>query len=98
MSEQNPTSQIADEEAFQDIIASERAKRENTMLSDSFAPLEQAIHEALARQDSEATLALVTRGALSIGSSDIHYDTNESNIIVRFRIDGELRNIAILSK
>lgn len=38
----------------------------------------------------------MTRGALAIGSSDIHYDTGEKNIDVRLRIDGELSVIMTL--
>ncbi len=92
------TSTIADEEAFQDIIATERAKRAGSEDVPAFAQLEKEIHDSLARQESEVTLALVTRGALAVGSSDIHYDTSESGIRIRLRIDGELRDIATLSK
>jgi type II secretory ATPase GspE/PulE/Tfp pilus assembly ATPase PilB-like protein len=92
------TSTITDEEAFQDIIATERAKRAGTADVPAFAQLEKEIHDSLARQESESTLALVTRGALAVGSSDIHYDTSESGIRIRLRIDGELRDIATLSK
>lgn len=91
-------STIADEEAFQDIIATERAKRAGTVDVPAFAELEREIHASLARQESESTLALITRGALGVGSSDIHYDTSESGIRIRLRIDGELRDIATLSK
>jgi hypothetical protein len=55
------TSTIADEEAFQDIIATERAKRENTIDVSAFAELEKSIHDALTRQDSELALTLVTK-------------------------------------
>jgi type II secretory ATPase GspE/PulE/Tfp pilus assembly ATPase PilB-like protein len=92
------TSTIADEEDFQDIIATERAKRAGSEDVPAFAQLEREIHDSLARQESEVTLALVTRGALAVGSSDIHYDTSESGIRIRLRIDGELRDIATLSK
>ncbi len=40
----------------------------------------------------------MTRGALGLGSSDIHYDTAESNVAVRIRIDGELVTITTLEK
>ena len=36
------------------------------------------MHTILAKQDSEGALALITRGALALGSSDIHYDTSEA--------------------
>jgi type II secretory ATPase GspE/PulE/Tfp pilus assembly ATPase PilB-like protein len=94
----NIASTISDEEAFQDIIATERVKRAGTADVPAFAQLEKEIHDSLARQESEVTLALVTRGALAVGSSDIHYDTSESGIRIRLRIDGELRDIATLSK
>lgn len=92
------TSTIPDEDAFHDIIASEREKRKNIQDGSSFDELARSIHDSLARQDSESTLIRVTRGALAVGSSDIHYDTNETDIRIRLRIDGELRDIAVLSR
>ena len=58
----------------------------------------ESIHAKLRDQDSDATLTLMTRGALALGSSDIHYDTSESDIAIRIRIDGELLTITTLSK
>lgn len=40
----------------------------------------------------------MTRGALGLGSSDIHYDTTDHDIAVRIRIDGELVTITTLEK
>lgn len=49
-------------------------------------------------QDSEATLTLMTRGALGFGSSDIHYDTSDTTIAIRIRIDGELVTIGTFDR
>ena len=40
----------------------------------------------------------MTKGALGLGTSDIHYDTTEKNIAIRIRIDGELVTITTLEK
>lgn len=56
------------------------------------------IHEMLWRQDSESSLAFITKWALGFGSSDIHYDVGESTIAIRIRIDWELVTVATLSK
>jgi type II secretory ATPase GspE/PulE/Tfp pilus assembly ATPase PilB-like protein len=97
MADSNSTSTIKTEEEFQDIVASERENRAKVDYSTRFASLANALHDALKKQDSEAALTLVTKGALGFGSSDIHYDTSESGITVRLRIDGELVDIATLS-
>lgn len=61
--------------------------------SDKFAELSKFVKEALARQDSDTALTLITKGALSLGGSDIHYDVGNTGISVRLRIDGHLVTI-----
>jgi type II secretory ATPase GspE/PulE/Tfp pilus assembly ATPase PilB-like protein len=92
------TSSIKNEDAFHDIIASERAKRSSKKNVSAFDALAESIHLSLSRQDSESALALITKGSLGLGSSDIHYDTAEDAVVIRLRIDGELQSITTLSK
>jgi len=89
---------IKDEEQFHDLVAAEKEKHATKNENKNTEELARRIHEVLARQDSEAALSIITRGALGLGSSDIHYDTNESHISIRLRIDGELAVITTLSK
>lgn len=61
MSDTAVTSSIANEDVFQDIIANERSKRTRKQDDSLFGGLAESIHRALARQDSESTLALITK-------------------------------------
>ena len=45
------------------------------------------------KQDSDTALTLITKGALSLGGSDIHYDVKSVSVEVRLRIDGNLVTI-----
>ncbi|NRH20900.1 type II/IV secretion system protein [Candidatus Gracilibacteria bacterium] len=89
---------IRDEEQFQDAIIKAKEKTGKIKDSDRFIALSEEIHSALSRQDSDATLTLITKGALGFGSSDIHYDTGEMDIRIRLRIDGELVDVVNLSR
>lgn len=91
-------SSIKNEEQLQDAIKHEQEKIAPTLQNERFAELEKVLHETLGRQDSENALTLITKWALALGSSDIHYDTTESDIRVRIRIDGNLAQIVSLSK
>lgn len=51
------------------------------------------MHEALLKQDSDTALTLITKGSLSLGGSDIHYDVTSGSAEVRLRIDGNLVTI-----
>jgi type IV pilus assembly protein PilB len=92
------TSNIKDEDQFQDAIIASRERATPTDLHARYAPLADQIHQALAKQDSDAALTMVTTGALGYGSSDIHYDTLEGEVHIRLRIDGELITIVTLSR
>ena len=65
--------------------------------SSKFAELEAAVRAALTKQDSDAALILITRGALAMGSSDVHYDRLEGAADLRFRIDGNLSAVCHFS-
>lgn len=45
------------------------------------------------RQDSDTALTLITKGSLSLGGSDIHYDTKPGSVAVRLRVDGNLTTV-----
>jgi type II secretory ATPase GspE/PulE/Tfp pilus assembly ATPase PilB-like protein len=91
-------SNIADEDQFQDAIMAAKGKWDKTDGHARFISLEMEIHAALGRQDSDATLTLITKWALGFWSSDIHYDTAEGEIHIRLRIDGELTRVASLTR
>ena len=91
-------SNIRDEDQFQDAIIAAKSKWNKIDGHARYVSLEMEIHAALGRQDSDATLTLITKWALGFGSSDIHYDTAESDIHIRLRIDGELTRVATLSR
>lgn len=65
--------------------------------SDKFDQLARCVHDALEKQDSDMALTLITKGALSLGSSDVHYDLTETEASIRLRIDGNLVTIFSLS-
>lgn len=89
---------IKDEEHFQELIEQEKEKIDSKSGYGDFSELVEKIHTLLKNQDSESTLSIITRGALGLGSSDIHYDTGDSGVAIRLRIDGELVTITTLSK
>jgi type II secretory ATPase GspE/PulE/Tfp pilus assembly ATPase PilB-like protein len=87
-----------DDEAFSDAVRAEKEKKQKTSMPERFIAFEAHLHELLGRQDSDTSLSYITTGALGFGSSDIHYDTEESVIHIRLRIDGELERVADLSR
>lgn len=66
--------------------------------SDKFEELEKIIKDVLDKQDSDKALILITKWALSFGSSDVHFDIRETWTQIRFRIDWYLVDIFELSK
>lgn len=66
--------------------------------STKFQELEDVVKSFLAKQDTDNTLKSLTLGALNLWSSDIHYDNNQENTVVRFRIDWVLVDIFSLEK
>ena len=92
------TSSIQDEEDFHELIEAEKEKHANHAAYGNFSTLVNELHTLLKQQDSDKALSLITRGALGLWSSDIHYDTNEAQISIRLRIDGDLVTITTLTK
>jgi type II secretory ATPase GspE/PulE/Tfp pilus assembly ATPase PilB-like protein len=88
---------ITDEETLLNAIKTEKVKHTDEIPRERFRELDTNIHHALSRRESEHALALITRGALGYGSSDIHFDTHETHTKIRIRIDGDLTDISLLS-
>ncbi|MDD2487433.1 MAG: GspE/PulE family protein [Candidatus Gracilibacteria bacterium] len=90
---------IENEEQFDKVKSVFKVQDDQDLKSSRFFDLEKLIKDALDyQQDSEKALTLITKGALSFGSSDIHYDILENDVQLRFRIDGNLANVFTLSK
>lgn len=90
---------ITNEEEFQK-VKNAIVTRETAAVfhSERFVELAKFVAESLERQDSDRALIVITRGALSFGCSDIHYDLTETDTVVRFRIDGSLVPVLRLSR
>jgi len=86
---------ISQEELKAKVLQQEEKK---SYKSDKFKELENIVKWFLAKQDTDNTLKSLTLWALKLWSSDIHYDNNEGNITVRFRIDWVLVDIFFLEK
>lgn len=87
---------IKNEESFKK--AAEMLKNSNAHFrSEKFSDLEKYVRESLARQDSDTALRLITKGALSLGGSDVHYDMRENGADLRLRIDGNLTTVLTLT-
>jgi type II secretory ATPase GspE/PulE/Tfp pilus assembly ATPase PilB-like protein len=97
-SKNTKTLAIQSEEQFHEKIEQVRELSMSHSSGGLYDELVTNLHEKLRIQDSESALALMTRGALGLGSSDIHYDTRSQDIAVRIRIDGELVTITHLEK
>lgn len=95
---ETPISTIRDEDQFQDAIIAAKEHADKWDQHARFASIATEIHAALSRQDSDATLTMITKWALGFGSSDIHYDTWEHEVRIRLRIDGELTDIVSLTR
>ena len=92
------TTSIKDEDDFHDLIEAEKEKHTSHTEYGNFSGLVNELHTLLKQQDSDKALSLITRGALGLWSSDIHYDTSEATIAIRLRIDGDLVMITTLNK
>ncbi|MDD2745301.1 MAG: GspE/PulE family protein [Candidatus Gracilibacteria bacterium] len=93
----SPISPIQSEEAFREAKSALIGDKKSFQQDEKFAELAKYIHEALKAQDSDRALTLLTKGALGLGSSDIHYDLSEIEARVRMRIDGGLTTVFTLS-
>ena len=90
-------SKIKNEEDLQNAISEVQAKKSSSLQNERFMELEKTIHDFLQKQDSDNALTVITKGALALGSSDIHYDHSEKDTAIRLRIDGSLETICTLS-
>lgn len=81
---------------LKEIILDNEAKKQYK--SNKFNELENIVKSYLNKQDTETTLKIITNWALNLWSSDIHYDNNEFNVVIRFRIDWMLVDIFKLEK
>lgn len=91
------TSSIQNEEELQNAISEVQKEKSDSHLEGRFHELADAIHAFLKKQDSDSTLRIITKGALALGSSDIHYDQSEHKTNIRLRIDGALETVCTLS-
>ena len=88
---------IQSEEQFRAEVEEIHHIQKRNFSSDMFDELARHVHDSLKAQDSDRALTLITKGALGLGSSDIHYDLSETEARVRMRIDGALSTIFTLS-
>ncbi len=77
------------------ILASEEKKE---FSSEIFNTISDKVKSDIAGAHTDQALEDITVGSLSLWSSDIHYEVREDDIIVRFRIDGILADVMVLSK
>ena len=61
--------------------------------SDKFTKIEDQVKASLKRRETDSALYDLSIWALILGASDIHYEVFESEVEVRFRIDGILVNV-----
>jgi len=61
--------------------------------SDKFTKIEEKVKESLRNQKTDDALSDITVWALVLWSSDVHYETFEDYVVVRFRIDWVLVDI-----
>lgn len=76
---------------IKDEILEKEEKKEYS--SDKFKKIEDKVKESLVKQKTDDALTDITVWALVLWSSDVHYDTFEDYVVVRFRIDGVLVDI-----
>jgi len=73
-----------------EILNSENKKEYH---SERFTKIEDKVKESLKKQKTDDALRDITIWALVLWSSDVHYESYEKYVIVRFRIDGVLVDI-----
>lgn len=69
-----------------------------SLYQEKFEELALKVKSFLQKQDSFSAIKEITQKAIEFWSSDLHFDNTETNIIVRFRIDGLLNDIFFLEK
>ena len=91
-----PAAAVVDEKQFQ-MLKKTVQDGGKAFRSSRFTDLEAAVRASLAKQDSDQSMILITRGALALGSSDVHFDRLEGFCDLRFRIDGNLSSVCRFS-
>lgn len=66
--------------------------------SDQFIRISDQVIDALDRQSSDEALNIVAHGAIELDVSDVHLEIHEKESLVLFRIDGELAQVATLTR
>ena len=79
-------------------VLDEKQKKEKSYHSQKFEEIRLEVKELITRQKADDALKVIDLGALSIWSSDIHYECNEYDVQIRYRIDGILVDIFSLEK
>lgn len=75
------------EDLKEQILSNEEQKSYSSAV---FQAIEKKVKESLASQNADDALFTITRWALELKASDIHYEVKETFVDLRFRIDGIL--------
>ena len=68
-------------------------KKQKAFYSDVFRKIEDKVKKSLKNRETDTALYDLTVWALALWASDIHYETFEKYVLVRFRIDGILTEV-----
>ncbi|MFK7779667.1 MAG: hypothetical protein QM490_00840, partial [Candidatus Gracilibacteria bacterium] len=81
---------VAKPKKVSELLKKEILKKEDKKgyFSDRFKKIEDKVKGAIKNQKTDEALTDITIGALVLNSSDVHYDTFEDYVVIRFRIDG----------
>ncbi len=85
-----PKTKKVDDLLKKEILAKEEKKG---YFSTRFKKIEDKVKQSLKDQKTDDALVGITTWALVLGSSDVHYETFEEYVVLRFRIDGVLVDI-----
>ena len=86
----------ADENGFSEIAKGLEEDSDLEVVAADEAPSEDDLQSAIQDKPLVKLVASIIADAIRSGASDIHFETYEKRIRVRFRIDGELREMAPL--
>lgn len=86
---------VAKPTKISELLKKEILKKEEKKgyFSARFKKIEDKVKSAIKAQNTDEALTDITTGALVLNSSDVHYDTFENYVVIRFRIDGVLVDI-----
>jgi type II secretory ATPase GspE/PulE/Tfp pilus assembly ATPase PilB-like protein len=73
------------EDKLKEEILEEEEKKE--IDPSRFHELEGVIKNFLKSQNAEKAINMIFSGALKLGSSDVHFDNYEDDVVLRFRMD-----------